>query len=227
MRNITYSNGEIYHLFNHGVSQHPIFLDDTDRIRFLKGLMLFNSEENLPGGNALRKLWEDPQPHGKPLVDILAYTLMDNHYHLVLEQLIENGIAKFMHRLSTGFTKYHNTKNETRGVIFESKYKAVHIQTDAQFIHISRYVHLNPYDYSNYSWREGIVNSPESVKKVLRAYPWSSYRHYLGLENNPIVKATRILNCFNGPLDYENFVLNWTTRNPEILVGLTIDEERG
>jgi putative transposase len=186
--------------------------------------MLFNSENNLPTGKNLRELWKNPVRPKKPLVDILSYTLMDNHYHLVLEQLVDRGIEHFMHKLSTGYTKYFNARSTNRGVIFESRYKAVHIKTDEQFIHITRYVHLNPYDHHDYAWRDGKARSKDAVDQILQAYQWSSCRHYFGLENNPLVKADRILACFDGSQDYKNFVLSWTTRSSEIISGLMIDD---
>jgi len=224
MRNVQYGNGEIYHVYNRGANSHLIYLDDADRIRFLKGLMLFNDEEVLPTGKALLQLWQNPKKAEKQLVTILSYTLMDNHYHLVLEQLVDRGIEKFMQRLSLGYTKYRNQRYGSKGVVFGSPYKAVHIATEEQFLHITRYVHLNPYDHHDYGWREGKARSRAAVSELLRVYHWSSYRAYIGLEINPLINSTRILDCFKDSQDYEGFVISWTTRSADILSGLTIDD---
>ena len=223
MRNVQFANEEIYHVYNRGANSHLIYLDDVDRIRFLKGLMLFNNEEVLPTGKALIRLWQNPQKSKKSLVTILSYTLMANHYHLVLEQLVDKGIEKFMQRLSLGYTKYRNQRYGSKGVIFGSPYNAVHIATQEQFLHITRYVHLNPYDHHDYGWREGKARSQSVVSEILRVYPWSSYRSYIGLETNILIDNQRIISCFAGPKDYENFVISWTTRSADVLSGLTID----
>jgi putative transposase len=224
MRDIVFGNGGIFHVYNRGAGKRDIFLDDIDRIRFMKGLLLFNDEAVLPTGQALIEVWKNPQKSANPLVKILSYALMDNHYHLVLEQLVDGGISRFMARLGNGFTKYHNKRCGSKGVVFESHYQAVAIQTEAQFLHITRYVHLNPYDHSDYAWREGKSKSQTAAKEALLSYPWSSYRQYMGLETNPAIDPTSVLACFVDAKDYEQFVLSWVNRNHEVIAGLTIDD---
>ncbi len=227
MGKVTFGNGGTYHVYNRGAGKRNIFFDDLDRVRFTKGLLLFNSEEVLPMGRALVEAWKNPKKSIHPLVSILAYALMDNHYHLVLEQLVDNGISRFMQRLGNGFTKYHNKRSDRKGVVFEARYKSIAIQTEAQFLHITRYVHLNPYDKCDYAWRHGEARSREEAKSVLLSYPWSSYRHYKGLEVNPAVDASPVLACFNDSADYENFVLSWINRNYEPILGLMLDDDCG
>lgn len=99
-----------------------------------------------------------------------------------------------MRKLLLSSTKYRNTKYNRQGSLFQVPFKAVHIETDEQLIHVSRYIHLNP-----------LVSL---LVKDLRLYPWSSYLGYIGTRDNPAVKKDEILSFFKSPKDYEKFVLN-------------------
>jgi len=77
------------------------------------------------------------------LVNFVCYCLNPNHYHFILEQVAEKGVEKFMHRLSTGYTKYFNLKYKRSGVLFQGRYKAVHIDSNEYLLHLSAYVNLN------------------------------------------------------------------------------------
>src|SRR3972149_1208545 len=102
--------GKIYHVFNRGVEKRKIYMNDQDHSRFIIGLEFFNREistnlwdfliKNLKGKNINKliaeKLKEERQKISKPLVKILAFCLMPNHFHLILEEIRENGISEFM-----------------------------------------------------------------------------------------------------------------------------------
>ncbi len=138
MRNLTFSEGEFYHIYNRGVDRRRIFLDQKDLERFFTSMEDFNSEQNL--GHLERR-------HGvstdKPLVKFLAYCLNPNHFHFILEPVADKGIERFMHKLGMGHSKYINAKYRRSGALFQGSFKAVHIHSNEYLLHASAYVNLN------------------------------------------------------------------------------------
>ena len=76
-------------------------------------------------------------------MEIICYCLMPNHLHLLLRQLMDGGISKFMSNFANSYTRYFNTKSKRKGPVFEGKFKAKRIETDEQLLHLSRHIHLN------------------------------------------------------------------------------------
>lgn len=131
------------------------------------------------------------------LVDIICFCLMPNHFHLLLNQLKDNGISKFMANLQNSFTRYFNTKHERIGHLLQGQFKAVLIEDDNQLLHVSRYIHLNP--YSSY-----VVKDLESLEQYL----WSSFPEYLGKVAAEICNKEIILSQFKDKKDYKKFVFD-------------------
>jgi REP element-mobilizing transposase RayT len=146
MRKEIFSNGEYYHVYNRGVDKRTIFEDEYDFIRFLQSLDEFNTVE--PIGSIYESSFRKDPPgssasKSEKLVEIIAYCLNSNHYHLLLKQVSDEGIPKFMHRLSTGYTKYFNHKSDRSGSLFQGRFKAVHVDSNEYLLHLSVYVNLN------------------------------------------------------------------------------------
>ncbi|MDA1338420.1 MAG: transposase [bacterium] len=130
-------------------------------------------------------------------VEILAYYLMPNHYHLVLQQKVDNGTSNFISKLVNSFTRNFNLKTERKGQIFLKDFKAVSIKTDEQLLHTVRYVHLNGFS-SRLDKTFG-----EMINKR------SSHAAYLGLGNDQLVNTSKVLTYFNNDLEsYKNFILD-------------------
>ncbi len=128
-----------------------------------------------------------------PLVEILSFCLMPNHFHVLIKQIEEKGITSFLNKLSNSYTKYFNTRHKRVGPLFQGSFKAIRVEDDEQLLHVSRYIHLNPLvDY---------------LVKNLRTYPYSSYREFLGLAKG-FCKKSVVLEYFTSPTHYETFVLN-------------------
>jgi len=128
------------------------------------------------------------------LVTIINFCLMPNHFHFTLRQEEENGIKKFIQRLSNSFAHYFSIKYNNRGPVFEGSFKAIHVETDEQLIHLSRYIHLNPTTAL-------IVEDPKD-------YPYSSYLMYTGERKSDIVDPSLVLNQFSSTQKYIKFVLS-------------------
>jgi len=117
---------------------------------------------------------------GDAMVDILAYSLLPNHFHLVLRQRTENGITEFMRKFITAYTMYVNAKHDHSGVLFQGRFKSSHIDTESYFRWIFSYVHLNPLELNEPGWKEEGVRDANKARAFLRNYPYSSYMDYVG-----------------------------------------------
>ena len=83
-------------------------------------------------------------PRKETLVDIGAYCLMPNHFHLLIRETAEGNISRFMLKLQTGYPMYFNKKYQRTGALFEGKFKAKHITNDNHLKYLFAYLHLNP-----------------------------------------------------------------------------------
>lgn len=177
---------EIYHLLNRGVEKRNIVLNNGDRARFVHCLYVFNDIYAAPNYILHDRAPESITKHDRePLVHIHAWCLMNNHYHLLVSEIHESGISRFMQKLNMGYTKYFNEKYERSGTLWQSKYKKIEIVRDAHFLYIPYYIHLNPLDYAQPEWREGKVKNISKALEFLSGYRWSSFSDYIGKKNFP------------------------------------------
>lgn len=183
MRKQKLISGNIYHIYNRGVEKRTIFKDNQDYARFIKGLVVFNDNKITDNFTDKFKKILNEFYQREPIVDILAFCLMPNHYHLLLKQRVDNGITEFMRKLGGGFVNYFNLKYERVGTLFQGKFKSVLINDDSQFLYIPHYIHLNPLDLIFPNWREKKTINKKQAAIFLNNYEWSSYRDYIG-ENN-------------------------------------------
>jgi putative transposase len=170
--------GEVYHVFNRGTEKRNIFLDKEDYVRFYRSLLLFNQVEPVINFS-FASLHESDILTSKALVSIHAYSLLPNHYHLFLEQLTDGGLSEFLKRLSGGYTSYFNEKYERSGVLFQGKYKRVHVEGDDQYRYLFAYVNENHFVH-------GIKRPDEIV--------YSSSLHYSGNMRSTIIASKEVYN---------------------------------
>ena len=205
----------IYHVLNRGVDKRTIFLDNTDHYRFIHDLFEFN-DENLTFNSRYsfnRNSIDIGRRYIKPrklLVDILAFCLMPNHYHLLIKPRQENAISAFMKKLNMGYAKYFNIKYNRSGALFQGKYKAVHIEKEAHFIHIPYYIHLNPLDLKFSEWRARKIKNPKKAIEFLDQYRWSSHMDYAGKKNFPsVTNRNLLLEYFGDHKSYKKDITDW------------------
>lgn len=196
MRKTIFAEGEFYHIYNRGTDKRDIYLDGRDYTRFLESMIQFNSLEPIGSifENSFRKKQlgspasKRPKREGR-LVNIIAYCLNPNHYHFILEQVAEKGVEKFMQRLGTGYTKYFNNRYVRTGVLFQGKFKAVHIDSNPYLLHVSAYVNLN-----------------NRVHQLGSRTSKSSWDEYTTKYDGPrICEKEIILGQFQKPQEYINF----------------------
>lgn len=200
------SVGEYYHIYNRGVGKKIIFKDDRDRIRFLFLILYFQAENNFPQISRIISIFvkhrvfdtNDSTTEDKIIkerfVELNGFVLMSNHFHLIVKESKEGGMAKYMQRVLNSYTKYFNTRYNVSGHLFEGPYKAVHIQDDEQLLYLSAYIHLNPRKLSE--WNKKEIN-----------FPWSSYQDYVNDNRWGKILETEIISKqFKNKKEYKNFV---------------------
>ncbi len=207
---------EIYHVYNRGVDKRVIFEDDHDYIRFVHDLWEFNDRR--PAANTERTLSHSPSDKmfedslrtlrgmkRDKLVDILAWCLMPNHFHLMFRQRIEDGIPDFMRKLGTGYTNAFNIKRKRSGALFQGVYKFKHVYREDHFFYLPHYIHLNPKDLAP-------IGGRNSLLAFLDSYRWSSFQDYCGKKNFPsIIDANYIKETFKSPEAYRKEFIEWLT----------------
>ncbi len=194
MRKIVFAEGEIYHIYNRGTDKRDVFLCPHDRLRFINDLCFMNNANTVThNGEVLHRhlQCEDPITFNHTsvkLVDILAFVIMPNHYHLMLKQRVPHGISAFMHKLGTAYTMYFNRKYPRSGVLFQGRFQAINITKEAHFGYLPFYLHANSLK---------LYPGPSSIPvqmRLLEEYKWSSYRDYAGIDNFPEVTSRGLLN---------------------------------
>ena len=207
--------GDMAHICNRGTEKRKIFLDRYDYERFVENLFLLN---NKSGKIRTRKdIFNSGElPKREKLVEILKWTLLPNHYHLLLYENVKGGILEFTKRLGNAYTKYFNTKNEGRsGYLFQNRAKIIPIANENQYLYISFYVDINPLDLI-FTDRKNISRRDHNKAiEFLKTYEWSSFRDYFGKGNRHMI--------VNQSLFYEQFDITHETYQKELLNVLTCE----
>lgn len=144
----------------------------------------YRKHQEMPDANRCK-----PEFCGKR-VDLIAYCLMPTHYHLVLSALSDNGISKYLQQLLNSYAKYFNIKYKRKGPLWESRFDSVHVTTDEQLLHLTRYIHLNPTS-------AGLVNTPIDWR-------YSSLREYLTYNKDNICNFSQYVDL--SKINYKKFV---------------------
>ena len=199
MRKVSFANGEIYHIYNRGVEKRNIFLDWADLKRFVDSVNLFNDIS--PSGSfyeqgLLMKKGKIKKP--ERLVKIICFALNPNHYHLLIEQVEEKGIEKFMQKLGTGYTMFFNKKHKRSGCLFQGLFKSKHVDSNEYLLRLSAYVNLNDQIHK--------INNNFSIKSLTS---WSSFISEKGKDYYCPVEIFQdiILDQFKNRKEYKDFAL--------------------
>lgn len=196
-RKVILATGETYHIFNRSLRETHIFTNKREFDLFLMAARYYLQPDPPVRFSIYREQKDKYKPDlNKTLVKIIGYCLMPSHFHFIVTQLEENGIKTFIHRLATSYSCYFNLKYKQKGPVFESKFKAVRVESQDQLAHLSRYIHLNPVT-------SFLVEKPED-------YDYSSYKIYLGRvgrEKIDFVDPSNIMVDFS-PESYKKFVLD-------------------
>lgn len=165
-----YEADAYYHIYTRGVNKGLVFIDDLDKSYFLSLFKRYLSGERAV--SSARVVYKDYSGE----LELLSYCLMDNHIHILVYQTDMDAIARFMRSLMTSYSMYFNKRHDRVGHVFQSRYLARRIDSDAYLHHISRYIHLNPSDW--------------------RSYPFSSVGYYFGSKDASWLDTSRVLGLF-------------------------------
>jgi len=215
------------------VDKRKVYTSSSEYSYFVHLLYVFNDDESIANtvrnleravGSTQKKKGRIVSDTRERLVDILAFVLMPNHYHLLLRQRTDNGIAKFMQKLGTGYTMYFNERHERSGALFQGRYKSVHIDNDRQLLYIPHYIHLNPLGLME----RGSTSLHKNAETYLWEYKWSSYLDYVGGRAFPsVTERAPVLDIFGGMEKYRKDIQQFITAPDKLLSrtepSLTID----
>lgn len=197
------ATNEIYHIYNRGVEKRPIFIDKRDYSRFI-AITNYYRFANCPMRFSYFKLlsyeekdnlFKKLEKESDKLVEIFSFCFMPNHIHFLLKQLADKGISKFMAKITNAFSHYFNIRHNRKGYLFQGNFGASRIEDDEQFIHVSRYIHLNP------------VTSFIIEINDLPHYEYSSFPEYIN-STTGFTNTKDVLALFKNRDNYKEFVEN-------------------
>lgn len=198
MRKVSLSSGEYYHIFNRSIAGFKIYNNDSDFRRFIELIRYYRFSDIPTKYSQYKRLNPKSQSdllvsltENEKLASIVSYCIMPTHFHLLLKQHTDQGIAQFISVIENSYSRYFNLVHNRKGPLWESRFQSVHITTDEQLLHLTRYIHLNPVS-------AGIVNKPEE-------WEHSSYSEYLDPNNlNNICEFNNLIDI--DPKQYQKFV---------------------
>ncbi|OGH16792.1 MAG: hypothetical protein A3C30_00415 [Candidatus Levybacteria bacterium RIFCSPHIGHO2_02_FULL_40_18] len=194
------ATGEIYHIFNKSVGNETIFSSLRHLTQIVNSVDFYRYQQSMRYSKfkqmtiKLRDSYLSGVKDHFPLVEIYAFAFMPNHYHLLVEQLRDDGIKIFASNVQNSFAKYFNTKHDRNGSLFQNPFKSRRIEDTEDFMHISRYIHLNP------------VTAHIIEVGDLKNYPYTSYQFYFQDKSASFVKTEFLLNIFGGSKKYSEFI---------------------
>lgn len=194
---------EVYHVFNRGIDRRPTFTDKREYQRAINIMQFYRFASPTMKLSRYLSLQADiksqfmqkMEKENQCLVEIHAFALMPNHFHFLLKQKVENVISRFMSQFQNSYVRYFNTKHERQGQLFLVQFKAVRIETEEQFVHVSRYIHLNP-----------LTSYVIKTLEQLLVYPWTSLPDYFEKDHSSFCEIADILAYVNGKDNYKKFV---------------------
>lgn len=206
-------NDHFYHIYNRGVEKRIVFLDEWDYQRFLQILYYYQFDGPKPAFSTKNRFEIKDFSQNPKIVEVICYCFMPNHFHLLIKQLKDNGISEFIGKVINSYTKYFNTKNKRVGPLFQGSFKAVLVENDEQLLHLSRYIHLNPY--------------VSELVDDLTNYQYSSYIYFIGSACDRLCVPQPVLEQFKDNVGYKEFVEGHEdyAKDLELMKHLLIDED--
>ena len=197
------------HAVKRGARGLPITDDDFDRQRFVRSLFYMNDEyvdDNWDRPNSDKTFGRPSSwPRGKPLVDVIAFTLMPNHLHLLLREIRDGGVSAFMQKLGQSMSNHHNEKYKQHGSLFQGSYRSRTIGTDMYLRYVSAYIMVkNVFELYPHGGLKAASAHFEDAWNWSIGYPYSSLAHYAGTPN-PAISKNVVEEMFPTGHSYKNF----------------------
>lgn len=201
--------GDLFHVCNRGIAKSKIFYDNSDYYRFVYNLYKLNNKDSAI--RTLNQKFKPNLPKQNKIVDILKWSLLPNHYHLLLCECVDGGVSQFVNRLGNAYTKYINIRHKRNGYLFQNKAVMVNIENNSQFLYIPMYIDLNPLDLCYPQWRSAGIKNHKKAFEFLNNYTWSSFRDYRGIPNFPVViSQEKFFDLYDTTREeYANELVDW------------------
>ena len=218
-------NGEIYHIVIRAIEELKLFRNKENCFRMIHDLFEFNDVDSVsstprwqmnksPSRTVLANI---DRKKRKILVEILAFCLMPNHVHLLVRQVRDGGISKFMRKIGAGYGLYYNQKYKRSGHVFQGRYRMVHIKNENQLKTVFVYIHTNPVAIVVPHWKEKGIKNYKKAIGFLEKYRWSSYLDYLDKKNFPSLTSREFLTKeMGGVKECKKFVDGWLKFKQEL-----------
>lgn len=190
-----FTPGEVYHVYTRGVNRTNTFRNQVDFQRFTDLTLHCLPQGSIRSFSIARRFKQAIHltKNGTGLVDLLCYCLMSNHIHLLLKENTKGGTSLYMQRLLNSYAKYFNLRYKRSGPLFTGRFKAVLVDKDEQLLHVSRYIHLNPY--------------AAHLTNNVFSYPWSSLANYVQSKTQRLCHTDLMLEMMD-ETSYDGFVKN-------------------
>lgn len=213
MRKEPYSIGSYVHVVKRGGRGLPIVRDDIDKWRFL--LSLFHENDRFHSENWFRDLMDYKLantftrppiwPERQPIVKILAFTLMPNHFHLLLKEIKKDGVSLFMEKVGKAMTHHSNKKNGERGSLFQGPFRSRTVDSDAYLRYVSIYIMVkNVFELYPKGGLKKAVENFDVVWKWAIQYPYSSLMDYSEKRSCPIIDKDLLGELMDSPIALKN-----------------------
>jgi len=218
-----FANSEIYHIISRSVNGMTLFNDEDDYYRMIFSIYELNNSlpttirERREERNRFKKqnrspssesFWVDKRDN---FLEILSFCFMPNHFHLLVRQLKDSGITKFMSKIGTGYAGYFNRKYNRKGYVFQNRFKSIHVASNDYLKTLFAYIHTNPISLLESNWKELGVKEPQKAINFLEnKYKWSSYQDFIGKSNFPSVTERKFLHQVIGSeIGCKSVVQDW------------------
>lgn len=192
--------GDIHHIVMRALDDNLIFKDTNDYFRGIFSIYEFNNSKPVTifirrRDRKVEKKKEKLSDFGSPtvlderdkFVEVFAFCFMPNHIHLLVKQIKDGGVSKFMQKVGIGLSKYFNKKYQRKGHVFQDAFKSVRVENDRQLMTVFNYIHVNPISLCEPGWKEKGIGDINKSIEFLENYKWSSYQDYIGKKNFPSV----------------------------------------
>lgn len=222
MRKEPYDVGSYVHVVNRGTRGLPLVRDEQDRRRF--ALMLRHFNDHYCPDNWFKDIYEmKPDYFGRPrswppqnkLVEIICFCLVENHFHLLLKEITDDGITKFMKRLGVGMTCHFNEKYQEKGSLFQGSYRARTVDSDDYLNTVSAYIQVkNSFEIFPRGYKSAVNNFDEAYDWA-KKYFYCSLGEFVGTREERITNPELLGEIFN-PDEYKEFCRDFIEGRSEI-----------
>ena len=202
------------HIINRGTKQMPIYRQKSDLWRILFSLFYINNHSSKNWTRELKKnnlgpqnfIWPDTFGERKPIVSIIGFTIMTNHFHLILKEIVDGGISNFMHKFTMGHSKFINAKYNETGALFQGEFQSRILDTDEYLRRVAVYVMVkNTFELYPKGGLTGAIKDFEGAWEWALTYPFSSFRFYANNTDSPILDKDLLGEIFDSPEEFKEF----------------------